>query len=241
MQPNADIYFSKLCACTAANNGVYDPRCQVCSYGYVYSKEPDENLLVIRTAMKLNAMHEKLAMLYSGGARITIFKYDNDNKIVKAHSRVTHGDVIVIKNDIRRDRDFCVYGEKDSLWAFNVTQVLSVTTVNRAKTELIEYKEGEDYEVVQNGATTGIKWLEDGRHPEKFYAVEFISSINYWVWEDMSKPRGSSDGDLPKVLFCRLRPYYNPEKSPLLDIPTDYPDPFPKQAGTKNQTEHTIE
>jgi len=210
---NCKIYFSRLCTCVAGNNGVYDPQCKECIYGFIYAEPIEE--LVIRTAMRIDRQNEKMSNLYEGGARITIPKYGIDRHEVIAYSKITQGDIITMTGDNRRDRDICELGTKDYLIAFDVKKVLSVSEKRK------EFVLHTDYEVNYSPMQTEIKWLE-GERPSKFYSVEFISEINYLVWSDQAKPRGGSDDTVPKMVFCRLRPGYDPASNISMESDVSY-------------------
>jgi hypothetical protein len=213
-EPNAKIYFSRLCSCIGGNNGVYDPTCTACIEGYIYDEPVEE--LVIRTSMNLRWLDEKLVHIYQGGCNITIFKYDINDVPTTAHYKITQGDIIVMKNDNRRDRDICERGVKDYLMAFDVNRVLSVTEKKRV------FKENVDYTVEYDRMATRIVWKAGGYSPTSFYSVEFISEVNYLVWDDMLKSRGTMDTELPKKVACRLRGYFDPTINISMGVDTSF-------------------
>jgi len=223
-EPNADVYFSRVCGCVAANNMQYDPRCPLCVYGNIYEPSP-EKILVTRTSMKLDrSVNERMYNLYMGGARITIYKYDLSSNPVKAHKYLSQYDVIVMPKDIRLNNSGNIYGKKDQLYCYNVTEVESVSSLEYdADNKQYEkvYKNDIDYKVKIESAITTIEWI--GEHPTNFYTVRYLSSVNYLVWEDNPKMRGGSDSEDPRVVYCTLRPYFDPNKSPYLDLETNAP------------------
>lgn len=222
-KPNALIYFSRVCSCVAANEMRPDPKCKFCVYGNIYDKVPEE-ILMTQTAMKLDrSTNERMYNLYMGGARITIYKYGIDNVEYRAYKSLAQYDVIVVPTDIRVNTSINIYKKKDSLLNFNVTEVESVSSIENNKTEDIVYEKGVDFEVELTPAITKIIWKDGGKHPTSHYTVRYFSSVNFIVWEDHPKKRGAADGEDPRVVYCRLRPYYDPRTSPWLDVKTDPP------------------
>ena len=213
-EPNCYIYFAKLCSCIAEKNGSFDPECPYCTFGYIYDTEPTEEL-VLRTSMNLKFMTDRQIHIYQGGARITIPKYNLAGELITAYSRITQGDVIAIKGDVRRDRDICELERKDYLLAFDVEEVLSVSEKQK------EFKKDIDYTVSLDRKKTTIEWLDKDK-PSSFYTVEFTSLVNYLVWDDMAKNRGGMDSDLPKMIMCRLRPYMDSEVNIAMSVDTEY-------------------
>jgi hypothetical protein len=182
-------------------------------YGYIYG-EPVEELL-IRTSMNLKFMTERQVHIYQGGCRITIPKYNNKDKAIGFYTTATQGDVVVMKGDTRRDRDICQIGKRDYLLAFDVKEVLSVNEKSK------EFKKDIDYKVHINQIKTEIEWL--GKDvPASFYSVEFLSLVNYMVWDDMAKHRGSLDDNLPKMIMCCLRPYLESKINDIIKVNTGY-------------------
>ena len=221
-EPNALIYFSRLCSCVAANEMRPDPKCKLCVYGNIYDKIP-EKVLVTQTAMKLDrSTNERMYNFYMGGARITIYKYDFDGKAYRAYKSLSQYDVIVIPTDIRTNTSANIIGVKDDLLNFNVTEIESVSSIEGDPKEDITYQQGVDFNVDLTDAITKIVWIGDKR-PSKYYTVRYLSSVNFLVWEDNPKKRGASDGEDPRVVYCTLRPYFDPKKSPWLDVKTDPP------------------
>jgi len=223
-EPNAEVYFSRVCSCAGSNNMQYDPRCPLCVYGNIYETEP-EKILVTRTSMKLDrSVNERMYNLYMGGARITVYKYSPTNEVNRAYKYLSQYDVVVVPKDIRSNNSVNVYGKKDQLYCYNVTEVESVSSIeyseDQIKYERI-YRKGVDYKVKITSAITTIEWIGD--HPTSFYIVRYLSSVNYLVWEDNPKMRGGSDSEDPRVVYCTLRPYFDPNKSPYLDVETNAP------------------
>lgn len=220
-EPNALVYFSRVCSCVPANQMRPDPKCKVCTYGQVYDKVP-EQILMTQTSMKLDrSVNDKMYNFYMGGARITIYKYDKALNPYKAYKSLSQYDIIVVPTDIRSNISANIYKVKDSLLNFNVTEVESVSSIEN-DTDTI-YREGTDYTVELTDAISRIVWIDGGNHPKEHYTVRYLSSVNFLVWEDNPKKRGAADGEDPRVVYCTLRPYYDPNKSPYLDIKTDPP------------------
>jgi hypothetical protein len=228
--PNSDIFFGKLCSCVS-KQGVYDPTCEECIYGIIYETSAVEHS-VIRTGMSLRWLHEKTAAMYEGGCKITIPKYDKDHNLQRAYTEITRGDVIVMQGDIRRERDINDYRRNNDLLAFNVNKVLSVS--EKRKT----FVEDTDYSLTITPEKTTINWIEGGEYPESgFYAVEYLADINYIVWEDMPKPRGAVDSDLPRLVYCRLRPFFDGDFNKSMEVDVNFTPLNPIIEGTKEVSE----
>ena len=231
-------YQATLCNCIASNNGHPSPTCD-CYFGYRYGIAPIEGKLQ-RTQVNLKGMPEQMAMMLQGGCQITVPK--QTKTLVNGNSVYTDcdifhlaniGDVFVIKNRHRRDRDILQKGVRDYLHAFDVQEIYSITNGT------ITYIEGTDFEFVKKDAYWSIPvndaeddmdliknklffggeiiWLSGGSAPatNEHYTVEFKSEYQYIIWDDLSKDRGGDDDDLPKRFTCRLRQYINFNINPL--------------------------
>ena len=56
--------------------------------------------------------------------------------------------------------------------------------------------------------------------------VEYLCSTNFMIWEDYPKLRGGAGSEDPRVVYCILRPPFDPRKSPYLEIQTDGKKPY---------------
>ena len=219
-EANAKIYFGRLCSCIGKAGGNYDPTCPYCIFGFIYEEEPVEEL-VLRTAVNLRFMTDRQISIYQGGCRITLPRYRYDGiTLTKSYDRIAQGDIIVMTGDVHRDRDILKRNEKDYLYAFDVTKVLSVSELDYV------FKEGVHYTVNYTSKKTSIVWNNDPdlehQPPSGYYSVDFECKINYMVWEDMPKPRGAMDSNSEKMIMCRLRPYFDPNANKVMSVNTDF-------------------
>lgn len=222
-EPNVRIYFARQCSCIANNGGRYDPSCKDCIYGFIYEDKATDDLM-IRTSMSLKFMTNEQAAIFTGGCYLTVRKVDFDGKEVPAYSRLTDGDVIVVKNDFKRSREICELNIKDYLFAFNVKQVLSVSQKKKV------FKENIDYKVIYKEDKTAIEWIgekpgNNGQNVRQYYSVEYLAEINYMVWNDQLKTRGALDSNLPKKIACVLRPYFEEDFNSLVEFNTNFSNP----------------
>jgi hypothetical protein len=135
---------------------------------------------------------------------------------------------LVLDNKTRKDTDVLQRGVRDFIYAFDVTQILSVRDDNNN-----QYIEGTDFTwatstgVVRStldtnsvvGGTSVITWL-NGKGPadQEYYTVEFISKQQYRVWDDGGQDRGTDTDFLPKKVLCILRRYVNPTENPADNV-----------------------
>lgn len=240
-------YQSTICSCIADNEGQPDPECD-CYNGFRYPTRPVTKKL-LRTSVDYKSLPESIGHLAVGSCQISVpdktkiystthpGSYNYVDNII--YDNVNIGDIFVIDNRDRRDRDILKKGVRDRINAFDVQNVISVSKGN------ITYAEGTDYEFLNylypdpfwyiscySGVDNmdlshpdsfrggEIVWLTGGKAPstDENYTVEFTSKIQYIVWKDLTKDRGSDDDLLPKRLICNLRQYVHLDKSVLDDI-----------------------
>ncbi len=233
-------YPGRLCACVGENNGVPLPN-HTCNQGWYY--DTVQIIEGIRTAINYKILASPQGRIYNGGATFTIPKFDLGGNLQSAHSTIAHGDVLVLDNKTRRDTDVLQRGIRDFIYAFDVTQILSVYDSNNNKyvegTDFVwdnypakfgEAKFGQavmgtdlirpnlDLNSVVGGLST-ITWL-DGKGPadQTYYTVEFICKQQYRVWDDGGQDRGTDDDELPKKVLCVLRRYVNPTENPADNV-----------------------
>lgn len=212
-------YQGTMCPCLVTGKGQPDPACD-CNGGFRYA-EPVEHL-VLRTSVSMRGLHVEIARILQGGCNITVPyvlpAQDEEGNIVNYDAcalwtRVTIGDVFSELNRSRRDRDILVRGTRDALRSFDVEEIISVST------QTAEYVEGDDYSLPSDKSE--INW-KTGRGPATGapYTVEFRSKVQFVVWDDMTKHRGSEDEKLPHRLRCRLRQYVKFDANPVDDLRT---------------------
>lgn len=212
-------------------------------YGYTYYDPVPVKLM--RTAINYRMYNVEYGRIYEGGARFTIPTYEyssGDARRSTVYDRIFKGDIIVIEDRPIRDYDVLRKGYRDTLFAFDVKEILSVISVLRDNTEK-QYTYGTDYKIRVDGndasveitsdgtiklesiegikiaSTIEIVWLEDGDKPVNgdYYAVEFMCSPNYVVFDELAKPRMTSDRDLPKSIMCVKRAFFNKLPNPIDD------------------------
>ena len=215
-------------------------------HGFMYEAPVAQPL--IRTAISYHIINTDWGRMYEGGARFTVMPTKMVNGQVEnliMYDRVFRGDVIVVLDKPIRDYDLLTKGRRDKLFAFDVLQILSVIAVNADQVEA-RYAYGTDYVLKLNGValpasvnqdgTVTIKdksdmpaisdleiaWTTNGKHPAENldYAVEFLCSPNYVVWDSMAKPRATAIGNLPKTILCAKRAFFNKTPNPIDSIPT---------------------
>lgn len=200
-------YAGSLCSCIAENNGVPALDCD-CILGYRYPETP-EIITAIRQNVDLKILKLPSGRIYDGGASFTIPKSFNGRE-QNAWRTLAHGDIIALENKQRRDTDILRKGSRDKLLAFDVKEILSVSSRS------VKFIEGADYTV----QGTNIIWDPDSENQPSegdYYAVEFICNQQYKVWEMGGKERGTDGDELPKRVNCILRRYIETAESNPLD------------------------
>ncbi len=217
-------------------------------HGYKYDDPVQVRL--IRTSVSYHIITRPAGKIYEGGARFSIPPVEwveGEFKRLTIYDRIFKGDIIVIKNKPIRDFDVLTRGKKDVIFAFDVKSILSLVSVNAEKFEL-RYIYGTDYKIKVNGTepTTVIlsdgtvqisasadmpvvsdievEWLEteDSKAPAvgADYAVEFLCSPNYIVWEELAKARATEENDLPKMVMTVKRAFFNKLTNPIDTVDT---------------------
>jgi hypothetical protein len=207
-------YQSTLCSCLGGD-GQPDPDCS-CSNGYRYPGSPVEAKL-LRTSVDFKSIPEELGRILQGGCQITIPRQERKLDVLglpyyedlTIFDRVSVGDVFSITNRTRRATDILKKGVRDSLRAFDVQEIFSVTKVNTT------YTEGTDYTFSGTTITWGV---DKGPNDGEFYTVEFECLVQYVVWDDMAKDRGGDNDVLPKRVLCKLRQFLDFSSSPIDSI-----------------------
>ncbi len=209
-------------------------------FGLRYDAPMAESL--IRTSISQRIVNSPDGKAFVGGARFTVPSTKRVNGAavrVTFYDRVFRGDVIVVDDKIIRDYDLPVRGRRDRLFAFDVKQILRVTGVDGNGNDVF-YAYNVDYTLSVNGTPVAgtvqadgsvlltppepmplisdieFVWV-DGRGPVDGdqYAVEFISSPNYVVWDDVAARRATQNNDLPLMVMCVRRAYFNGAASGL--------------------------
>lgn len=214
----AKYYQSRICSCIADNNGSFLPG-HNCNQGFFYAAP--ETVQVIRTNISTRYLNQPNGHIFTGGANFTFPKYYNDAE-QKIWTNIARGDVIVLDNKTRRDTDILKKGVRDTLQAFDITEILSVHTGST------EYTAGVDFNFVENnnpniftGNTGSIDWIS-GRGPaaNEHYTVEFTCKAQYRIWDDGAGDRGTDEEDLPKKVVAVVRKFVNPETNVIDNIDT---------------------
>lgn len=229
-----NYYKAVICSCVAENNGHPDTNCD-CYAGFRYPHNP-VSVKLIRTSVDIRKMPDRLGLELQGGCHLTIprcFKEDTEYYVNYVYDTISVGDVFVVNTRTRRDRDILQRGVRDFLHAFDVNDVLSIYQRG------VKYRANVDYEVntykypfpfwyvgfkTETDLNKGkfniggeIDWLAGGDSPEvnEFYSVEFLSKMQYIVWSDLAKDRGTENDQLPKHVICKLRQFINFGESQL--------------------------
>jgi hypothetical protein len=176
---------------------------------------------------------------------------NNQKKKLEIFDRIFMGDIVVVLSKPIRDFDLPRKGYRDTLFAFDVKKIIGITSVSVEGKE-IRYEYGKDYNLMVNGAlafasvrdTDGsvvviprkempivselkVNWLtgDDAKNPAEGseYTVEFLSSPNYVVWDNLANVRATEDGDLPKSVLCVRRAFFNQIKNPVDEVVTRQP------------------
>lgn len=231
-------YAAVLCSCVYENDGQPDPNCD-CYAGFRYPNNP-KVVKLLRTSVNFNNLPEQAGMILQGGCQITIPRcYKNGNEYLynSIYDTVSVGDIFVITNRPRRDRDILQKGVKDTISAFDVQEIVSITKKAKKYRDGIDYRlntykyplpywyvglKDSDADLSKGEKLHGgeIDWLIGGESPndDEFYTVEFLSKIQYVVWQDLAKDRGSDTDLLPKRILCTLRQYVDFGSSQLDSI-----------------------
>jgi hypothetical protein len=208
-------YQATMCPCLVEGKGQPDPACD-CSGGFRYDENPVE-YKVLRTSVSMRGLHADIARVLQGGCQITVPNivpvYGDDGTLsgyedCQLWDRVAIGDVFSELNRERRDRDILIKGTRDTLRSFDVHEIISVKTATHV------YLEQEHYTLPSDKSE--IVW-KPGEGPSNgdAYTVEFLSKVQFIVWDDMAKHRGSEVETLPHRLLCRLRQYVDWSSSPI--------------------------
>lgn len=189
----------RLCSCVAENNGVPKLGCG-CNLGFRYP-EQGYDTVAIRTAVSYKYLSLPFGRVFDGGAQFTIPKIYSDTE-QPAWKTLAHGDIIVVTNKFRRDTDTLIKGVRDYLYAFDISEIISVSQKDNI------YTAGVDYTFEGNA----INWVSANKPAEnEAYTVEFTCKQQYKVWEVGAQDRGTFEDDLPKKVICVLRRYANTE------------------------------
>jgi len=199
-------YERTLCPCLAINKGIPDKNCD-CLGGFRYSDPIDYK--VQRGSINYRSLPTDIGMILQGGCRLTIpaktVARDTEGDISDypenpLYLRVARGDVFCEMNFSRRDGDILWRGTRDFLYSFDVEEILRV--VDRTK----EYAAHDDYTF--DPETKRITFMSDkGPATGQPYTVEFLSKVQYVVWNDQAKHRGSDINPLARYVYCQLRQY----------------------------------
>jgi len=202
-------YPSRLCSCVAENGGLPKIGCS-CILGYYY--ETAQDIQGVRQRVSYKRTNSPSGVIFDGGAQFSIPKFV-DSIEQPVWKRLAKGDVISVVDKFRRETEILKKGVHDKLFAFDVTEIISVTQKNN-----VVYVQGRDFDLV--GAT--IAWRNDATiTPAELsdYVVEYTCNQQYVVWEDGAKDRGTIAEDLPRLVLCVLRRYISKDTNPIDSIP----------------------
>ena len=221
-------YQSTICSCVGENDGQPDTDCD-CYAGFRYPNNP-VFVKILRTSVSMRGLPERVGLELQGGCYLTIprcYKSGDSYYENEIYDKVNVGDVFVVNTRTRRDRDILKKDVRDSLNAFDVDEVLSVSKNGTIYEQDVDYQlnnfryplpfwyVGFNSETDLNSGkkTIGgeIEWLTGGDAPAEndFYTVEFWSKIQYIVWQDLAQDRGTEEDYLPKKILCKLRQFVN--------------------------------
>ena len=65
-----------------------------------------------------------------------------------------------------------------------------------------------------------VNWISDGPPDGQKYTVEFTSSPNYIIWDDLAKARATHDNNLPKMVMAVKRAFFNVRENTLDNVET---------------------
>lgn len=125
-------------------------------YGYYYN--PQVNADLVRTSINYHIVNSENGRIYKGGAKIQIppTKYVNGSFIrLPIYDQIFKGDILVAVGKPIRDFDILTRGIRDKVFAFDIKQVLSVTSVNANKEEVFYYF-GIDYLILMDGIVVSV-------------------------------------------------------------------------------------
>ena len=137
------------------------------------------------------------------GLNVNLYPYryepsKTDYQFVPVYDSVSRGDVFVIANRTRRDGAILQRGILDSIKAFDVERIL---TVSKKGTN---FEDGLDYTL----SGTAIQW-NTGKGPaaNEHYSIEFLSKVNYIVYNELAADRGTDSDEVAKHVHLALRNY----------------------------------
>jgi hypothetical protein len=87
-------------------------------------------------------------------------------------------------------------------------------TVTIVNSETVQFGVNSNFPVVSQ---IEIEWQDGGKRPpeNEQYVMEFLSSPNYIVFDNLAKPRATHDNDLPKMVMCVKRAFVNMTENPI--------------------------
>ena len=196
---------ARLCSCVGENDGQPDPA-DSCDNGWRFTAPVSYKLL--RTAPKLRFMPSEWARIMQGGCQMSIpqkkpvinaFTGIKTYSVLDVYERAAVGDVFVLDSRTRRASDILRRGTRDVIGAFDVQVIHSVAKQGTIFAETTNY--------TLSGDKRTITWVSGGPAVGERYTVEFTSLLEYVIWDDMAKDRGSDAEVLPKRVMCKLRQY----------------------------------
>jgi hypothetical protein len=187
-------YAGRLCSCVGENNGMPKPECG-CMQGFWYNNPV--TAYGIRSNVDISDLSTTQGLITNVKAKFTIPKYYEEIE-QSVYEILAHGDVLVVDNKYRRDTDVLRKGVRDTLFAFDVTEIVSVSQLS------VGYQLGVDFSL--EGTT--INWIgTNAPANNSYYSVEFKCKEQFRVWDVGAKDRGTQDAELPRLVLCELRRY----------------------------------
>ena len=114
------------------------------------------------------------------------------------YNKVSRGDVFTVEDRLRRDGDLLRKGVRDTIHAFDVQRILSVSIRGTV------YKESIDF----THSNRVITWLGNGSPADDTdYTVEHLCRQNYIVYDELASDRGSDTDFVAKRIHLALRTY----------------------------------
>jgi hypothetical protein len=205
-------------------------------HGYKYENPVACEL--IRTSINQRIIRTPEGRIFDGGASFSIppIVMDDNGNVTRlvVYDRIFTGDVITVRNKPIRDYDVLTKGVRDQLFAFDVKSILKVVGLVAGREQDFVY--GTDYTLnadsqpiqgtVQTDGTVifdfpdpmpivsdiEVAWVSGhGPADKTSYTVEFTSNPNYVVWDDAARTRATEHNDLPKLVMCVRRAFFNPK------------------------------
>ena len=199
-------YAGRLCSCIADNNGQPRVGCG-CNLGYYYDSPPD-TVHAVRSNYSYKFTNSPNGRVFDGGAKFTI-PPAFEGVPQRVHSRIARGDVLVVSNKVRRETEFLTKGTRDTLYAFDVQEIMVVSQEGLIYTPTVDYTVSD----------RTINWVIGGTAPADgtSYGVEYTCQQQFKVWDNGANSRGTDEDNLAIMIPCVLRRFVPSEQPNALD------------------------